>query len=79
MGSGNERADRASRSSGRLLDLLLTRPSEPAVDEPLTIVATNDAFAALGGTDRVFVGEPFTAVAPNLTEDDIESSLAARR
>ena len=47
--------------------------------ELLTIVATNDAFAALGNTDRVFVGEPFTAVAPNLTEDDIESSLAARR
>ena len=53
----------------RLLDLLITRLSEPAavLDESLTILAANDAFGTLAGADRALVGEPLTAVVPALT------------
>ncbi|MDS0281009.1 bacterio-opsin activator domain-containing protein [Haloarcula onubensis] len=60
-----------------LLDLLITRLAEPAavLDDSLAIVATNDAFAALGAADGALVGEPLTAVVPALTDDVVEDSV----
>lgn len=60
----------------RLLDLLITRLSEPAavLDESLCIVATNDAFEALAG--GAVVGERLTAVAPSLTSDTVEGNTS---
>ena len=60
----------------RLLDLLITRLSEPAavLDESLTILAANDAFGTLAGVDRALVGEPLTTVVPTLTPDTVEGN-----
>jgi len=79
---GERRVDRATDvpdSPLRLLDLLITRLTEPAavLDESLTIRATNDAFRALTGTGRALVGEQLTAAVPGLTADAVERTADA--
>ncbi len=68
-----DHATDASTSPPGLLDLLITRLSEPAVvlDESLTIVSTNDAFTTLVGADDTPVGEPLTAVVPGLSAETV--------
>ncbi|WP_277540201.1 bacterio-opsin activator domain-containing protein [Haloarcula laminariae] len=73
---GKRRVDQATEqeSPGRLLDLLITRLSEPAavLDESLTVVAANEAFEALAGTGSSVVGDPLTSVVPALTREAVE-------
>lgn len=79
--SGGERqVDFTTDMSGsplRLLNLLITRLTEPAavLDESLTVRATNDAFGVLAGADCV--GDELTAVVPALTSDAVGRSADA--